>query len=103
MTSRIHKGIRGSDEEKIASQQLAGFDQSLLGLFKVEINVQRFDEICDRIIVFIVLLLDDPNQVLEMLLILSGIPTSAPVSDDRRRQVAQDPGTARLNRVDVGL
>ncbi len=88
MSGTVHEGVRGRDEEEITPQQLPGFNQTLLRFLEVEIDVQRLDEVRDRITVLVVLLADDADQVLELFLMLAGVAAAIAVRDDCRCQVA---------------
>ena len=101
MAGTVDKGVGSGDEEEVASQELPGLDELLLGLLEIEIDVEGLNEIGDGIAVFIVLLLHDANQILQVFLIRSRVSISAPIDDDGNGQVAQDPRTAGLNGVDV--
>ncbi len=101
MSSSLNKRIRSRHEEEIGPQDLFGFDEFLLRLFKVKIDVQRLDEIRHRVVILVSFLPHDPSQVFELLLVQTRVPAAVSVRDDGGGEVAQDPGAIGLNGIDV--
>lgn len=102
MPSGINELVRRSQQEEIILKDLLGFTELLLCLLKVKVDVQRLDEIGDGIAVLVALLPDDPDQILELLLVLVRVAALIPVCDDSGSEVAQDPWAVCLDGVDVG-
>lgn len=71
-----------------------------MGGLKVEVDVERLDEVGDGIGVLVVLLLDNANNVLELLLVLTSVTGAGAVGDDSGGQVSEDPGAGSLDSVD---
>lgn len=103
VTGSLNEGIGSRNEEEVAPQHILGLTQLLLGLLKVEVNVQRLNEVGDGVGVFVALLANDADQVLQLLLVdVAVLVGTVAVGDDGGGEVAQDPGAAGLDGVDVG-
>lgn len=74
-----------------------------MGLLEVEINVERFDEVGNRVCVFVSLLANNANKVLQLPLVYAVVLVrTIPVRDNSRGEVSENPWAAGLNGVDVG-
>ena len=102
MPCRINKRIRSAEQEKVVLQNLLSLAEFLLCFLEVEVNIQCLDEICHRVSILVAFLPDNPNEVLELLLVLVGVTVAVAVCDDGGGEIAQDPGAVCLDRVDVG-
>lgn len=100
MSSSLNERLRCIDKEEIRAQDLFGFREFLLRFFEIEIDVQGFDEVGYRVVVLVVLLLDDADDILQLLLVLSRIARARTIRDNRSCQISQDPGASSLNRID---
>ena len=99
MSGSLDKAICGRNEEEIGTEHLLGFGEFLLRLLEIEIDVERLDEVGYRVLVFVVLLLDNTDDILELLLVLSGVSCAVSVGDDSCCEVSEDPRAGGLNRV----
>ena len=102
MSRGIDELISGAEKEEIVFENLLCLAELLLGLFKVKVNVQGLDEVSNRVVIFVVLLADNAHEVLELLLILIRVAGLVAAGDNGGSEVAQDPGAAGLDGVDVG-
>lgn len=102
MTRRLNERVRGRDEEEVRAQHLFGFGEFALRFLEVEVDVERLDEVGDGVVVLVAFLLDDPHDVLELLLVLARVARAAAVGNDSGGEVAQDPGAGGLDGVDEG-
>jgi hypothetical protein len=105
MPCRVHKRIRGIQQEEVALQNLLRLAEFLLRLLKVKVNVQGFDEVRDRVVVLVALLPDNAHEILDLLLVLIRVAASGrlvPACYHGCGEVSQDPGAVGLDGVDVG-
>ena len=102
MPRRIDKLVRTSKQEEIVLKDDLCLAELLLRLLEVEVDVQGLDEVGDRVGVLVALLSDNPDQVLQLLLILVRVPGLIAAGDYGRGEVAQDPWAVGLDCVDVG-
>ena len=96
----LNKGVRCRNKEEVGTEHLLSLDQLLLGLLEVEIDVKSLNEVGNWVAVLVVLLLDDTDDVLELLLVLSGVACTGAVGDDCSGQVSEDPWAGGLDGVD---
>jgi hypothetical protein len=61
MPRRIDERVRSRHQKKVTPQHLLRLTQFFLCLLKVKVNIQSLDKICDWVIVFIILLLNDAD------------------------------------------
>jgi hypothetical protein len=102
MSRRIHKLFRRAQQKEVVLENFLRLAELLLRLLKVKVDVQRLDEVGNGVVVLVALLPYNPDQVLELLLVLVRVPAAAAAGDDGGDEVAQDPGAVCLDGVDVG-
>lgn len=109
MPSSFNKWLRSAEQEEVCSENLICRAEFLLRLLKIKVDIECTDKFRDRILVFVSLLLDDSNKIFHLLLIACapacGIPSgrgSVAPSDNSNCEISKDPGTGRLNSVDIG-
>lgn len=102
MPRGIDKCIRSAKQEEVFLENLLGFTQLLLGLLEIKVDVQRLDEVGDRVGVLVALLAHDADEVLELALVLVRVAGAVAAGDDGGAQVAQNPRAVGLDGVDVG-
>lgn len=102
VTGSLDKGIGRSGEEEVGAADLFGHAESLAGGVKVVSDVERIDKLGDGVGVFVGLLADVANDILELLLLSGAVACARAAGDDGGNQVTQDPGARSLDGVDVG-
>ena len=101
MSRRIDELVRGAKQEEIILKNLLRLAELLLRLLKVKVNVQRLDEVGNWIAVLVAFLPHDPDEVLELLLVLIRVSATVAASDDSGGEIAKDPWAVGLDGVDV--
>lgn len=101
MSRRIDELIRSTEQEEVVLQNLLGLAELLLCLLKVKVNVESLDEVGHGVVVLVALLSDDPDEVLELLLVLIRVSALVTASDDGSDEIAEDPRAICLDGVDV--
>ena len=102
MSGGLDEAIGCSNEEEIRSKNLLGLGEFLLRLLEVKIEVKGLDEVGHRVVVLVVFLLDNSDDVLELLLVLSGVACTAAVGDNCCSEVSENPGACGLDGIDEG-
>lgn len=103
VTGSIDESVGGRDKEEIAAQNILGLAELLLCLLEIEIDVKGLDEIGDGVGVLVVLLAHNADQILQLLLVDTGVLLgAAAVGDNGGGEVSQNPRAAGLDGVDVG-
>lgn len=103
MSGSLNESIGGSSQEEVVSQHFLGLAKLLLGLLEVEIDVESGNELRYWVGIFIRLLLDDSDEILELLLVLCAVASSSvAVGDDGSGKVSENPWARSLDGVDVG-
>lgn len=83
MTGSLNERIGSRNEEEVAPEHVLSFTQLLLSLLEVEVDVERLDEIGDRVGVFVVFLTHNTDEILQLLLVKAVVPVCAiAVGDD---------------------
>lgn len=100
MTCCLDERVGCSYEKEIGTENLLSLGKLLLCLLEIEIDVESLDEICDWIAVFIVLLSNKLDNLLQLLLVLSSVACSASVGDDSCGKISKDPRAGGLNGID---
>jgi len=109
VTGSVQELLRGRDEEEVGLEDLVGLRQATLSLLKVEIDVKGLDESGDRVVVLVVFLAHNAHEILELLLVVAVLETTAVLSrtaavcDNGSGQVAEEPGSRGLDAVDESL
>jgi len=101
MSRRVDKQVCGAQQEEVVLQNFLRLAELLLRLLKVKVDVQSLDEVGDRVIVLVAFLSHDPDEILELLLVLVRVPATVTAGDDGSSEVAQDPRAVGLDGVDV--
>jgi len=102
MSCSLNERVGCSNKEEITSQHLFSFAEFLLRFFKIEVDVEGLDEVGNGVGVFIIFLLDDADDVLQLLLVLASVPSATTVRNDGCREISKDPGAGRLYSVNEG-
>lgn len=96
----LNERIGSCYKEEIGAEHFFCFRELLLGFLEVEIDVQRLNEVCNRVVVLVVLLFNNADDVLELLLVLTSIACAAAVRDYCCCEVSEDPRAGSLNGID---